>query len=174
MSEATRLSRRSLIGFALALILGAALAMVLTQGSSLLEQGVDAPPFELTSVQDDEPLSLESLRGKLVLLDFWSTSCPPCLRQMRDLEVIHQRMSDQDVVVLGINTEGASPAFLRRFIEEQSVGYPVLMDRGVVSDRYRVTTLPTLYLIDREGKIRWSHVGYTSHEDLEQRIRELI
>jgi peroxiredoxin len=174
MSEVTRQSRRSLIGFAVALMLGAALAMVMSRGTTLLDQDSEAPPFELSSLEGDEPVSLESLRGKLVLVDFWSSSCPPCVRQMRDLEVIHQRLSKQDVVVLGINTEGANPDFLREFSRKRGVRYKVLIDRGAVMDSYHVTSLPTLYLIDRQGKIRWSNVGYTSHQVLETRIRELI
>jgi len=173
MSEETTQSRKSLIGFALALILGAGLAVVLTQRSSLLEEGVEAPPFELTAIDGSERVSLAGLKGKVVLLDFWSTSCPPCIKEMRDLEIIHQRLAAQDVVVLGINTEGASPVLLRNFAKARGVSYKVLMDHGAVSDSYRVTSIPSLYLIDRDGKIRWSHVGYASHEVLEARLQEL-
>ncbi len=173
MSEEIRQSRKSLIGFALALMLGAGFAIVLTQASPLLTEGDDAPPFELRAIEGDERVSLESLRGKIVLLDFWATTCPPCIRQMRDLEIVHQRMSE-DVVILGINTEGAPAARLRDFSRERQVTYKVLMDRGLVVERYSVNQLPTLYIIDREGKVRWGHVGYTSHEDLEEVIRPMI
>lgn len=173
MSEESRQSRRSLIGFAIALILGAVLAIVLSQASPLIEGGEDAPAFELPSA-DDEQVSLESLRGKLVLLDFWATTCPPCVRQMSDLQEIHQRMSGQGVVVLGINTDGSSSARIRDFARTKGARYPMLMDQGPVAERYRVSQLPTLYVIDREGKVRWSHVGYTSREQLEEVIRDVI
>lgn len=174
MSEEIRQSRRSLIGFAIALILGAGLAVVLTQANPLLSEGDDAPPFELVSLEHQERVSLESLRGKVVLLDFWATTCPPCIRQIRDLEIVHQSFAPQDVVILGINTEGASAARLTAFAREHQVSYQVLVDLGFAAERYGVSQLPTLYIIDREGKIRWGHVGYTSHEDLEEIIRPLI
>lgn len=174
MSEEVRQSRGSLIGFAIALILGAGLAIVLTQTSSLLEEGDDAPSFNLRSIEGDEEVTLESLQGKVVLLDFWATTCPPCIRQMRDLEIIHDRLAAQDVVILGINTEGASAARLREFARERQVSYQVLIDQGLATERYSVNQLPTLYIIDREGKISWAHVGFTSHEELEEILRPLI
>jgi peroxiredoxin len=173
MSEDVRQSRRSLIGFAVALILGALLAIVMTQGGTLVETGQDAPGFELSGV-DDERVSLESLRGKVVLLDFWATTCPPCLRQMADLQTVHERMSPRDVAVLGINTDGSSAARIRDVTRSRGARYPMLLDPGQVSERYRVTQLPTLYVIDRQGTVRWSHVGHVGHEELEAVIRGLL
>ncbi len=170
----TRQSRKSLIGFGAALMLGAALAFMMSQSASLLESGTPAPNFELPAVGQSDQVSLESLQGKVVLIDFWSTSCQPCIRQMQELEVIHNQMDENDFVILGINTEGAPSHLVREFTRAQGVQYTVLMDRGAVSERYRVERLPTMYLLDREGNIRWSRVGYVPHRELAQVIRELI
>jgi peroxiredoxin len=173
-SEQTRESRKSVIGFAVAIMVGAAVAMLITSASSLLESGVEAPPFELAAADGERRVSLESLRGKVVLLDFWSTSCPPCIRQMRDLEVVRDQISEEDLVILGINTEGAPLTLVRDFARERGVSYPMLVDGAAVSTLYRVEQLPTLYIIDREGRIRWSRTGFVGHEALIAQLREVI
>lgn len=168
-------SLRSNLGLAGALVVGAGLAMMLSSSGSLLESGVPAPAFELPTVEaSGEEISLASLRGKVVVIDFWQTTCPPCLRQMRDLEVVNRRMGDDGVVILGINTEGASSREVREFIQERGVQYPILNDNHGVAESYRVDRLPTLYVVDREGQVRWSRVGFTAHSELMEIIRELI
>lgn len=170
-----RSSLRSTLGLAGALIVGAALAMMLSSSGSLLESGAPAPAFVLSTVEASaEEVSLESLLGKVVIIDFWQTTCPPCLRQMRDLEIVNQQMSDDDLVILGINTEGASSPEVREFTRERGVRYPILIDNHGVAERYRVDRLPTLYVVDKEGFLRWSRVGFTPHAELVEIIRELI
>lgn len=173
-SEETRQSRKSVIGFAVAIMVGAGVAVFVSSATPLLEGGMEAPAFELDQADGDGPVSLESLRGKVVLLDFWSTSCPPCIRQMRDLEVLREQIDEEDLVILGINTEGASQQLVADFARERGVHYPMLVNGAMVSSRYRVESLPTLYIIDREGRVRWSRVGYTSHRELTEAIGGLI
>lgn len=173
--EQNRQSRRSLVGFALALMVGAAVAVVVSTSASLLEEGAAAPAFELPTADGTEQVSLASLRGKVVLIDFWSTTCPPCVRQLAELEALHRARGDEaDLVILGINTEGAPASLIQSFARDRGVGYTVLLGRGRVAERFRVSSLPTLYLIDREGQIRWSRVGYTSRSQLEQALDELL
>ena len=173
-AETNRKSRGSLVGFAAALMIGAGVLIVLTSTSNLLEGGTPAPAFSLPRADSNEEVSLESLRGKVVLLDFWSTSCGPCIRLMAELEVIHRQIDADDLVILGINTEGAPPQLIREFAQAQGVQYTMLLDDERVSAAYQVQTLPTIYLIDREGNIRWSRVGFISHEQLSEVIRGLI
>lgn len=161
MSEPSPSTRRAVVGLAAVLIAAAAVTMVLSRGGPLLEDGVPAPAFELVEVGGERPVSLEAHRGRVVLLDFWVTSCPPCLRQMAELDVVRRRYPEADLEILGINTEGASPAALREFLERRGgVHYPVLAGDATVSEDYRVNLLPTLYVIDREGMIRWSRAGF--------------
>jgi thiol-disulfide isomerase/thioredoxin len=174
MSDAPRTaSRKALIGFALALVFGAAVMLLFSQSARLLDQGTPAPAFDLARLEDGRRVSLESLGGRVVLLDFWSTSCPPCLRQMEVLESLHRR--HRDLVVLGINTEGAPPPVLREFVRQQGgIGYEILLDGAALSEQYRVTALPTIYVIDAEGAVRWSRSGYTSQRELEAVLEPLL
>ncbi len=175
MTDSHASSRKILISFALVLILGAAAMMLLTSASRTLEGGTVAPPFELPSLEDGRPVSLESLGGQVVLIDFWSTSCPPCVRQMAVLEDLHGRYGARGLAILGINTEGAPAPLLREFLRERGgASYRVLLEGERLSDLYRVTALPTLYLVDRQGTIRWSRTGLTGFDELERAIRPLL
>ncbi len=166
--------RKLLVSFAFIILIGAFLSLVMSAAQNPLSEGVAAPSFSLTALNENEAVTLESLRGKIVVVDFWSTSCPPCVRQMADLERLHQRHDSADVVVLGVNTENAPEAILRRFARERDVHYPILLNGGAVSEEYQVTALPTLYVIDQEGNIRWSHVGYAPYHMLEEPVEALL
>lgn len=168
-------SRKILVSFALVLVVGAGAMLLLTSTTRLLEGGLAAPAFDLPSLDDGRPVSLASLRGDVVLLDFWSTSCPPCLRQMDVLEELHGRYASRDLAILGVNTEGASAPLLREFLRARGgTRYRILLQGEALADSYRVTALPTLYVIDRGGTIRWSRTGYTAFRELERVVRPLL
>lgn len=177
MTEPQRLTRKKLIRLAIAGMVTSTvavlLASVLPSGRDLLERGTPAPAFELTAVDTGRRVSLEGLRGQVVVLDFWSTTCPPCLRQIPDLEALREQIGD-DLVILGINAGGDPPEAVRDFGRSRRIGYQLFVDPGEVSRAYRVERLPTLYVIDRAGQVRWSHVGYTPAEDLAGIVRELL
>jgi peroxiredoxin len=165
---------RTLWTVALALALGAAVVLALSPRGAGLEPGQRAPAFSLPDVATGEQRSLESWQGQWVLFDFWSTSCPPCLRQLEELETLRQLFPPQQVAIVGINTDGASLSGLQEFAQQRRLQYTVLADNGIVAQRYRVNVLPTLYLVDEEGQVRWSRVGYIPHQQLAQVIRESL
>jgi peroxiredoxin len=174
MTEPKTSKRKTLSRLAIAFIVVALLGYVALSGGDLLESGTPAPAFELAAVDSGRPISLEALRGKVVVLDFWSSSCPPCLRQIPDLEALSARIGGDDLVVVGINAEGAPLEAVREFARTRRIGYPLVVDPGPVSRAYRVERLPTLYVIDRAGDIRWSHEGYAPARDLTRVVRELL
>lgn len=174
MTEPTPSKRKTLSSLAIAFVVVALLGYVVLSGGDLLDSGTPAPAFELAAVDSGRPISLEGLRGKVVVLDFWSSSCPPCLRQIPDLEALRERIGGDDLVVVGVNAGGDPPDVVREFARARRIGYPLVVDTGPVSRAYRVERLPTLYVIDRAGDIRWSHEGYAPAEDLTRVVRELL
>lgn len=141
----------------------------------LLPEGMPAPPWSLTLVSNTaEKLSLEDLRGKIVVIDFWSISCPPCVRSLPGLETVSRQMKELGVVVLGIEAWGESAERIREFAKQKNVTYPLLMGTDSVVLAYKATTLPTLYILDRQGRVAESHRGYISREDLERAVANVL
>lgn len=95
---------------------------------------------------------LKNLRGKVVMLSFWSTSCPPCSEEMPDLERLHQRFHGQGLIILAIS--GDRPADLRRYRAAQKLSFPLLLDPDdQVKKQFRVVGIPKTFLYDREGRL---------------------
>lgn len=114
--------------------------------------GEVAPDFDLTAL-DGERVSLRSLRGRVVVLDFWATWCVPCAVEMPTLQRLHLAFKEQGVVVLGINSE--PPTLARRFLTRQGVTFRTLTDpRSVITRLYGVRGIPVGVIIDRGGRVR--------------------
>jgi peroxiredoxin len=107
--------------------------------------------FTLTDLQG-KAWHLQDLRGKVVLVNFWATWCPPCRKEMPDLDALYNRFKDQGFVVLSISDEEA--AKVSPFIAEHKISYPVLLDPGrKVNDAFIVEGIPKSFVYDREGKM---------------------
>ncbi len=99
-----------------------------------------------------KPWTFSELRGKVVLVNFWATWCPPCRKEMPDLEALYERFNSKGLVVLGISDEEA--AKVEPFIRERKVTFPVLLDpQRKVNDMFIVEGIPKSFIYDREGKL---------------------
>jgi peroxiredoxin len=107
--------------------------------------------FTLTDL-NGKSWTLRDLRGKIVLLNFWATWCPPCRKEMPDLETLYQRFGPQGLIILGISDEEAGK--VKPFIEQQKISYPVLLDPGrKVNELFQIDGIPKTFIYDRDGKI---------------------
>ncbi|MBI4640814.1 MAG: TlpA family protein disulfide reductase [Candidatus Tectomicrobia bacterium] len=135
--------------------------------------GKPATSFALT-LFDGRQLSLEELRGKVVFLNFWASWCPPCRAEARTLEAAWQKYKDQDVVFLGIDiqdTEEAARAFLREF----GITYPNGLDAaGKIAIDFGVWGVPETFIIDREGRITYKHVGALGWQTITIKLDEAL
>lgn len=115
------------------------------------DEGRQHANFTLTDLQG-KSWTLSELRGKVVLVNFWATWCPPCRKEMPDLEALYSRFKGEGLVVLAISDEDA--AKVRPFIAERQVTYPILLDPGrKVNDLFQVEGIPKTFVYDREGKL---------------------
>ncbi len=96
--------------------------------------------------------TLKSLRGKVVLVNFWATWCPPCRKEMPDLESLHNRFKDQGLVILAVSDE--EEAKVKPFLAGRSITYPILLDPGrKVNELFRVDGIPKSFVYDRNSKL---------------------
>jgi peroxiredoxin len=101
---------------------------------------------------DGTPRKLRELTGKVVLLNFWATWCPPCRKEMPDLESLYRQFKDQGLVILAISDENA--AKVQPFIAERHITYPVLLDPGrQVNELFQIEGIPKTFVYDRAGKL---------------------
>ena len=126
--------------------------------------GDPAPSFTGTLLSGEE-LSLGSLRGRPLVLNFWLTSCEPCVREMPTLAAATE--ADTDLVVVGVNF-GETSEQIERFLAgfDGSVDFAILLDSGEITGAYQVAALPTTYFIDSAGTIRYRRVGELREEHL--------
>jgi peroxiredoxin len=107
--------------------------------------------FTLTSM-DGKTYSLDALRGKVVLLNFWATWCPPCRKEMPDMEVLYRRFKEKGLVVLAVSDEERET--VAGFLAKQNYSFPVLLDPGrKVNDAFGVDGIPKSFIFDAEGKL---------------------
>lgn len=165
---------------AIALIIGAIAWQVSGSGSGL-KLGSVAPDFE-AQVLDGEAFSLADAHGKVVVLDFWATWCPPCKVSLPAIERVHRRYADDDdVVVLTVNTDGPMARVaggVRQFMKRSRYSFPVAFDtpKQLISRMYQVTAIPTMVVVDSAGKVSFSHTGLNSNDPkvIEKYIVEAI
>lgn len=120
--------------------------------------GDRAPDFQLQDLEGNE-VSLSSLRGSPILLNFWATWCPTCRLEMPFIQEVYQEWTDKGLVILAIDI-GESTATVREFMQNNNYTIPVLLDtRRVVSQKYNVTAIPTTFFIDRNGVIQDKLIG---------------
>jgi peroxiredoxin len=127
-------------------------------GLRLLRERVSPRDFSLSALEG-ETGSLSSYKGKVVFLNFWATWCGPCRVEMPSLEAIYNKFSDRGLEMLAVNCAEDNAA-VRSFIKNEGFSFPVLLDLdGRVSANYGILSIPTTFLIDRDGMIILRLVG---------------
>jgi cytochrome c biogenesis protein CcmG/thiol:disulfide interchange protein DsbE len=112
--------------------------------------------------------------GKVVLVDFWMTTCVPCKTEIPWFVEFAQTYRDRGLVVIGISVGGETWDEVRPFLKERNVDYPVVLGEDAVADAYRVTVLPSTFLLDRQGRIAFSHEGLADKDLFRREIETLL
>jgi cytochrome c biogenesis protein CcmG/thiol:disulfide interchange protein DsbE len=137
------------------------------------EGGEKADDFKLIST-DGKELKLSDFKGKIVLLDFWATWCGPCRRGIPDLIDLQKKYKD-DLVVIGISLDRETKNDVIPFIKEFKINYSVVYgDAAVVKAYGNIQSIPTSFVIDREGKLVDQHVGLMPKSVYENEIKKLL
>ena len=136
-------------------------ALLLAAAPSLaLEEGARAPAFSAPRLGGSETVSLSSYRGKVVLVDFWASWCAPCLVSLPLYEELRKELPAGDFQVVAVNLD-KEPKKALRFLKDRGVGFPSVADpHGRIPETFGLETMPTSYLIDRTGRVRYVHEGF--------------
>ena len=140
----------------------------------MIKDGDKAPNFSLKTV-DGKTVNLTDYKGKIVILDFWATWCPPCRRGIPDLINI-QNEFNKNVVVIGISLDREKTIKdVPGFIKEYGINYPVVYgDDKIVGDYGGIRSIPTSFVIDKKGNVADMHVGLVSKDVFVNKINELL
>ena len=148
---------------------------------SMAEETKAATAPEITSGQwiNSEPLTLKSLRGRVVLIDFWTFACYNCRNTLPSLKKWDAQYRDKGLTIIGVHTPELDFERdinqLRREVAALGIKYPVVTDQDYSTWKaYGVEAWPTVFVLDKQGRVRWSHVGEGYYDETEEVIKKLL
>ena len=140
--------------------------------SVVTTSGATAPAFTLTDINGAN-VSLSDFKGKVVILDFWATWCPPCKREIPDFIKLQSEYGSRGLQVVGIALD--QPGKVRAFAQINGMNYPVLLGTDQIAALYGgIEGIPTTFVVDKKGDIVNRFVGFTPKEDFEAEINRLL
>lgn len=142
-------------------------ARTVNKGLAAYAGDPEPPPLQLVTLAGPE-LDLRELRGRVVLVNFWASWCPPCVHEMPSMERLYQSLLERPFTIVAVNL-GETAAEITEFVQNKArVSFPIVLDRRLEATRaWRVFAYPTSYLIDRDGRIRFGAFGELSWDDPE-------
>jgi peroxiredoxin len=128
-----------------------------------------SPDFTLKDLKGEE-VSLKRFRGKIVLLNFWATWCPPCRKEIPSMIKLYKRYNDKGLEIIGVNLDRMNKSGVEKFSSEYNINFPILLDpTGKTATLYGITVLPATFILDQNGKIQERVAGgkdWSSEENL--------
>ncbi len=133
-----------------------------------------APALSLTDL-GGQPVSLAALRGQVILVNLWATWCPPCKKEMPELESFYKKHKDDGFTIVAIN-DGDPTADVVQFVNDYRLTFPVWLDPTYVATEraFKTLNLPSSYVINREGKVVLSWLGGINRKNLEKYVTPVI
>jgi peroxiredoxin len=133
------------------------------------------PSFSLQNVKDGKIVNSQSLKGKVILLSFFATWCPPCAEEIPILVKLHREMESAGFSVIGLSVDQQGPAEIAKFVEKKAINYPVLLAEARTADDFGgIYSIPVAFLINKTGNVVKRYSGFINHAVLERDIKSLL
>jgi peptide-methionine (R)-S-oxide reductase len=138
-----------------------------------------APEFAPGTWINSEPLTLKGLSGRVVLVEFWTFGCYNCRNTLPSVKRWHERYSDKGLTIVGVHSPEIDSEKkienVRREVASLGIRYPVVTDNDYQTWRaYKVEAWPTIFVLDKSGRVRWTHVGEGAYDETERTIQKLL
>jgi peroxiredoxin len=146
----------------------------------MLHPGDKAPLFKAKYYKGEEPFELKDFIGKnVIIVDFWYTHCHPCVKAMPSLDKLYRKYADKGLKVFGLNSVDNQPRSrktLDKFLSKRDISYDIILATPEVDVMYKVNSYPTMYVVDRNGKIAYAEIGFDekSFSQLVKKVEELL
>uniref|UniRef100_A0A7V3ZV10 TlpA family protein disulfide reductase n=1 Tax=candidate division WOR-3 bacterium TaxID=2052148 RepID=A0A7V3ZV10_UNCW3 len=129
--------------------------------------------FQLETLEG-EKIDLKNYKGRVILMDFWATWCPPCRAAIPHLIDLYQKYQNKNFAVLGIGLDEKEA--LKKMKEELNIPYPIFIGNNEMAKFYQISAIPTLVLINKKGSIAYKEVGFSEEgiKNLESKILEML
>ncbi len=133
-----------------------------------------APAWELKDL-DGKTVKMADYKGKVVILDFWATWCPPCKKEIPGFINLQKKYGDKGLVVVGVSLDEGGPAVVKPFAQKMGINYPLVMgDQKTAAAFGGIEAIPTTFVIDRDGNVVTGHQGYADEATFESEIKPLL
>lgn len=156
-------------------ILGLVIGLCLAGFVSQADAAVTMPAFSLPTAVDGAIVASEHYRGKAMLVTFFATWCPPCLQEIPTLNELQAKFQQQGFVVVALSVDEGGSVAVAQLVRTAGITYPVLMaNKSTTRDFGDVATLPTSFLVNKNGHVVKKYPGYTSRSLLEKDIESVL
>ncbi len=134
-------------------------------GAKIIAAGDRAPEFKLPA-PNGKTVSLSDFRGKVVMVHFWATWCPPCVEELPTLAQLYGSLAGKDFEMLAVSVDEGGAAAVTSFMHKNNLNLPVLLDTDhATASRYGTFKFPETYILDREGVVRYKVIGARDWRD---------
>lgn len=165
---------RKITTISLALALALSVFLLACQPTQAVDQGQMMPDFKLKDV-DGADFDSSSLKGKVAIVDFWATWCPPCRMEVPHFQALHEKYNDQGLEIIGISLDSEGAYNVKPFMKKNNVTYKMLIGDDQVTNAFGgIRAIPTTFVVDRNGKVVKEYVGYRGPEVFEEDIKSLL
>jgi len=134
----------------------------------------NAPDFTLAKLGGGQ-FTLSSLEGKVIIVNFWATYCPPCRQEIPDFVDLYEKYREDGLEIVGVSLDRGGESAVAAFVEILHVNYTIVFGGQEVVEKYRgIEYIPTTFVIDRDGNIAKKYVGFKSKEVFEAEVKKLL